>query len=425
MTNWATVFWYELAQKSQRKTYLFTTFGIPLIAAIIFGGYVLYTEVIQAGEGSESAGDSQQATAAEDFQNEKPIGYVDLTRFFTPPAAESPFAGLVFAYDTFAQGEAALTADEIEALYVIEKDYFKTGRVTLWMDRLNINALESNLMEGFLVFSLAQETDPTLIARLRLPIVTVTQQRIQPGKAEGEASSVGGDFLLVYVFALALMVSTFTASGYLMQSVVEEKENRTIEIILTSVKPLPLLVGRTLATALLGLFQVVIWMTAAGFLLNAAAVRIVDLGTIEVQPKTIIIGVVYFLLGFGFMGAIFAGFGSVVNSARDGSQLAGWVVFPFVLPLFFISTIAQDPNGTLAVILSIIPFTAPLAMLMREAVTSVPPLELAISLILVIGLATGMMWLAARLFRVSNLLGGETRFRPRLIFSYLFERSGK
>jgi ABC-2 type transport system permease protein len=215
------------------------------------------------------------------------------------------------------------------------------------------------------------------------------------------------------------MIATFTASGYLLQSVVDEKENYTIEIILTSVKPFPLLFGKTLAMGLVGLLQIGVWAISIAILLNTTSLDLPEVGKLEVKPETVVVAMVYFLFGYLFTGSIFAAMGSLVNNARDGSQLAGWIIFPTIAPLFFTTVFAEEPNTTLPTLLSIMPFTAPLGMVMRVAVTDVPLYQILISLIGVTATSLLGIWIAGRLFRVSSLLRGtppRIRDIPRLIW---------
>jgi ABC-2 type transport system permease protein len=188
------------------------------------------------------------------------------------------------------------------------------------------------------------------------------------------------------------------------------------------VKPFPLLLGKTLAMSFVGLLQLSLWLGTVYIIGNLAAARIIDLSNLSVEPDMLLVSLVYFLLGFGFVGGMYASIASLVNTTREGSQVAGFVVMPLVVPLFFVNVFVQDPNGTLARILSLIPITAPLAMVMRSAISNVPPAELALSILLMAALVMGSIWLAARLFRVNSLLRG-TMPKFRDIPKLLFERS--
>lgn len=405
MQNLWTVFGFELREQLTRRAYLLTTFGIPLVAAIVLGAYLGYQEL----QSNDSA-DETESTETE-FENADPVGYVDLSGMFPAPDTDSPFAALVIPFDSAAAGEDALEAEDIDQLFVIEADYMESGAVTQILPNFNFEALESNLMESFILSSLAAGTSPELAIRLRYPLLQLQAQTITPGGETTDAQNDDTQFVVVYAFAMLLMLSTIFSSSYLLQTVVKERETSAIEIILTSVKPFPLLAGKILALGLSGMFQILVWITAAVILVTIAADQILDFANVEVTPQTVIIALVYFVLGFLFAGGIFASVGALTNNSREGSQMAGFIVIPMVIPLMFIAVFVEQPDSTLPIALSMIPFTAPVAMVMRSVAGEIELWQLVVSLVLMVVTAIGSMWMAGRMFRVSSLLSGSM---PRL-----------
>jgi len=127
---------------------------------------------------------------------------------------------------------------------------------------------------------------------------------------------------------------------------------------------------------------------------------------------------VYFVLGFLLFGSLMAAIGALVNNSRESQNYVTFVTLPAVVPFFFISIFAEEPNSTLAVIFSLIPLTAPLSMSMRVSVTDVPLPQLAASLALLVVAVILAVWLAARLFRVNMLMTGnipKLRDIPKLL----------
>lgn len=421
MKNWTTVFAYEFNQLIRRKSYLFLTFGLPLIAVLIFLGYLVYTEITGDEGGDESSSGPIGILQGDELTEQDPVGYVDRTGAFDAPASESAFSGYVMQYETLEAGETALENEEIDVLYIIESDYFENGTVTHLARNFSITNLEQDIFDAFLLSHLTEGSSPFLQYRLRFPTANVIEKRID---RETEAVVVDEtnedqDFLVVYVFGLAFTMSVYISSGYLMQSVIDEKENKTVELVLTSVRPFPLLLGKTLAQGLVGLAQVVIWLGTLLVLSNQAATQFVDFSEMEVEPVVAVVAVVYFVLGFIFMAGIFASIGAMANTTREGSSLAGAVVLPSMIPLFFIVAFVEDPNGTLPTVLSMAPFTAPMAMVMRVAIAEVPIFEILISILITIVMGVLSIWMAARLFRVNTLLRGtmpKLREIPRLLF---------
>ncbi|HML21733.1 MAG TPA: ABC transporter permease [Aggregatilinea sp.] len=446
MTHWFDVFLYEVRQQVRRKSYLFVTFGFPLLAAVAFMGYQAYQETRDSGDET----DQPSSSITEEINGtSQVIGLVDLTpdHLFPPPqsydvtadtcdasnvAALSPaivkqltspgcMRSLIHGYPTVEAGKDALEANEIDVLYVIEPDYTETGQVSEYMTGFSMDTANTDqYVENFVLATLLQRADAdtyqTLFFRLRAP-ATVQEHRVDSAattKAENENQS----FVLVYAFGIILAMSIFWGGGYVMQSVVQEKESRIIEIMLSSVRPLPLLVGKVLAMGTLSLIQV---GTLAGtfMLIGGRAGSVFEsLGDLSVTPSALALLIVYFVLGYLLFGSAMAAIGAMSTTARESQNYVTFVTFPAMIPFFAMSIIVEEPNGTLAKVLSMIPFTAPMSMGMRVAVIDVPVGELLSSMVLLIVSVIFMFWAASRIFRVNVLLMGtmpKLRDIPKLI----------
>ncbi len=218
---------------------------------------------------------------------------------------------------------------------------------------------------------------------------------------------------------MALMFSAFMTSGYLMQSIVEEKASRMIEIMLSSVRPIELLAGKILAFGTLGLVQIIIWGLSLVLLIRRLPSMIPQMiGLTPPSAGQVVLLLVYFLLGYLLLATCYASIGAISTNMREGPQLAAVIAIPVGIPLYFLSVITTAPGGALAVGLSLFPFTAPTAMISRISVAEVPPLQIALSVLLLVVAIAGAMWLAGRLFRVNMLLSGQMpklRDLPKLI----------
>jgi ABC-2 type transport system permease protein len=455
MMHWFEVFLYEARQQFRRKAYLSVTFGLPVLALVIFFGYRAYRDTTQ-----KSTSESQKPITETANQNKTVIGYVDLTpqHLFpdpgsyasvacTPTAQEaqaltltsasstlvrselikrisSPYClrQLVLSFDTRAEGDKALDNGRIDALYVVEPDFAQKGDVSVYIRgfNLSISSTAQTLMQDYLLRSLLYNVDAkdyeSLYLRLRDPAF-LTQHKITATGATQQENQ-NQKFILVYGFGLLMMLSVFWGGGYLMQSVVQEKESRIIEIILSSVRPTPLLLGKILAMGMLSLLQVGMLAGAFTIILSQAGNLSEALGNVHISAGTLAVMVVYFLLGFLFFGSLMAAIGALTTSVRESQNLVAVVTLPAAVPYFFLTVFAQDPNGSLAVILSLFPLTAPLSMVMRLSAASVPLLQLAIGIALLALAVAFAIWLAGRVFRVNVLLmGNMPRLRdiPKLI----------
>jgi len=460
MKNWFTVFLYELLRQFRSKSYLFMTFGVPVLAIAAFLGY----QAIKDATGSEDSDDGQKAIEEITNPAEGDIGYVDLTpeKLFPQPASysadgndcapadqaeadlfrlgqltrdqrdqraelikriTSPYClrDLVHAYDTQAAGEKALDDGLIEALYVIDPTYATTGKLSVYISNFSMEGQNyDNLMQGYVLSSLLYDVDPAtyerLYLRLREPAIITEHQLGNSGTTD--SSNENQNFVLVYAFGIMMMLSLFWGGGYLMQSVVQEKESRIIEIILSSVRPLPLLTGKILAMGALSILQIATLIGAFVFIGSQAGSVIESLGDLEISTQVLIVMPIYFVLGFLLFGSLMAAIGAVTNSMRESQNFVAVVTLPAAMPFFFLTMFVEEPNGTLARVFSIFPFTAPLSMIMRASVVDVPAGELILSLVLLTISVIGVVWLSGRLFRVNILLMGNTpklRDIPKLL----------
>jgi len=260
---------------------------------------------------------------------------------------------------------------------------------------------------------LSQGVDPEVFERLVNPS-SFQVNNLSLVNAES-AQNEDGSFLLVYVFAIVLIFSLFTTSGYLMQSVIEEKETRLIEILISTVRPGQLLAGKILAMGIVGLVQVVAWIgglyllvqIASGGAANQVAGVVASIANLQIPVNILPILLVYFVLAYFLFAGLFSIIGALSNSLREGPQYAVLFTLPAALPLYFISLFASAPEGPIPTFLSIFPLTAPIAMAARLVISNVPVWQLALSLILLAMTAIAAMWLAGRAFRVQLLLAGQ------------------
>ena len=413
MTGILRIFRYELWRNVRRSGYLFMTFGIPVLAIV---GYFVISGIAQA-----------QANQPKDDVTKPPpgvnlpggglvqtIGVVDLSG--TIDKTTNPRLVL---YPTEAEAQKALNEIKISYYYLIAKDYVTSGAVSMHFERVTLSNIDNASVRRQLIESLilkdATATSPDMIKRLQNDAaissnVVGTLDNGQQGSTE-QTNTFGTNFAVVYIFALMLMFTAFTTSGYLMQSVVEEKETRMVEVIISSVRPRDLLVGKVLALSVLGLLQMLLWFAAVFIVLRLLTTQalggVIPLMGFTLTAGQVIVLVLFFILGYLYFAASYAAIGTLATNMREGPQFAAIVTLPAAVPLWATSLFAIAPNGPVAVILSMIPFTSPLAMVMRATLTEIPLWQVVISAGLLTLTVIAIMWLAGRFFRVNILLAGQ------------------
>lgn len=413
------VFFYELKRNFRRRGFLFITFGIPLIAFILLMGYRAISEANARNQAenppSEGAVQEQEGP---DFEGVDHAGYVDLSGMFTDPGENADF---LTPYPDETAAKAALDAGEIDVYYVIAADYLETGDVTLVMPRFSLNMATSAPIRQLILSHLAAEISPELFNRLLNPLSLqeINLQRDATGETQ---TDFGTDFTIVYLFAIVLMLGVFTTNGYLMQTVIEEKETRLIEILVSSMRPTSLLAGKILALGLLGILQIFVWLVSILLLarLAAGSEALAAVANMSLEPGQLVVLAFYFVFGYLFFAGAYGIISAISNSMQEGPQYAAIFTLPAVVPLYFISLFTRSPDAPLVVFMSLFPVTSPLAMIMRVTITTVPAWQIILSLVLLALLDVLLIWMAGRLFRVQTLLAGKVpklRDIPKLLRS--------
>jgi ABC-2 type transport system permease protein len=328
------------------------------------------------------------------------------------------------------EGEAdrSLRAGIIGEYYVVPSTYPDTPdiqRVELASRGLDIAAVERRPSQEAVLGSALQAAllgrggvEPDLALRILSP-VRVTAVSVE-GEPVSDAAPVAS-FLVPFAFALLFTMSIFITSGYLLQSVTEEKENRVVEILLSSVPSLPLMAGKVLGLGAAGLTQVAIWVITALLALPLISAQVGDLGDLTLSPAVLVLAVVYFVLGYLAYGAIFAAIGAVAPGNREAQQYSSFFGFIAVVPLIFSSLfLTGDLDSPLVWVMALFPLSSPCAMLMVLAIApSIPVVMVTLSLAVLVVFVVLATVASARVFRATLLLYGVRPSMGRIVGAIL------
>ncbi|HVS21929.1 MAG TPA: ABC transporter permease [Pyrinomonadaceae bacterium] len=232
------------------------------------------------------------------------------------------------------------------------------------------------------------------------------------GESKGEAN-----FYLVFGLSLMIYMSVLLYGQLVLGAVIEEKETRIAEILFSSMRSFPLMIGKLIGVSLVALTQLSIWglafatFTAVG--IPVLASRGVPI-SLHVPPMVFVYFVIYFLLGFFIYASIYAVVGSMVTTTQEGGQLAFPVVLMLIAGFYLSFSIIRSPNSSLAFWASMFPFFAPITMLVR-IVTETPPFwQIALSLGIGFATVVGLIWLTSRIYRVGMLMTGKKASIPEV-----------
>ncbi len=336
------------------------------------------------------------------------IGYVDGVGIFDSQTTEG-FDRLVPFSSMEGAGEA-LARQEISEFIIIPSDYTSSGvvkRYTLQKEPQTPPATEVYI-KSFLTASLLKERVPAHIVSLILSPINLEVSRITEQGEIAIEKRIVGNIIIPALFSLLLSLALMFGATSLISGLGEEKESRLIEVLFSSVSIRQLLLGKILALGIAGLLQVLVWLISAPLILNLASSSFGGfMSSIQLPANFLILGVVYFVLGYLLFAVLSIGIGAISPSAREGSQLSMFYVMLGFVPLWFSSLLMAFPNSSIWVFLSIFPITAPVQTMLRLGVSDIPAWQILTSIgVLVISIVGGL-FLSIKVFRMHMLMHGK------------------
>jgi len=325
------------------------------------------------------------------------------------------------ASDARAKLEARVRAKELDGYLILPPDLLQTGKAEFFNnnpgDFLSGRPLEAALNRAVREQRLIEAKVDTGTRQAVFQAVDVQSVQVNaPGEKRGSDSS---RFVLVFAVGFVMYIAILMYGQVILGAVIEEKETRIAEILFSSVKPFTLLMGKLVGVSLVALTQLAIWGTAfAAFALygvNLLASRGVH-ATIPTIPFAhyLYFGL-FFLLGYFIYATFYALVGSMVTTPQEGGQLAMPIILLLVVSFYLFLPVSRSPDSSFSFWVSMVPFSAPVAMLVR-IVTQTPPFwQIALSLLIGFGTVVLIMWVASRIYRVGMLMYGKRASLPEAL----------
>ncbi len=234
----------------------------------------------------------------------------------------------------------------------------------------------------------------------------------------GDEKNSEASFGAAIIVGLMIYITLLIYGQQILAAVIEEKETRIAEILFSSAKPFELMMGKLVGVGLAGLTQLAIWIVSALVLVGIGLAQMsaagVNISIPDITPLTIVYFFIFFLLGFFIYSTIYALIGSMVTTMQEGSQFAMIPVFTLVIGFYLSFTVIRDPNSSLSFWVSIAPFLAPITMPVRIIAETPPFWQIGLSILLNGAAIAGLVWLAARVYRVGMLMYGKRATIPEV-----------
>ncbi len=374
---------HEYWRHVTRRSFLWAALGLPLLFVAIGVGAAWF---FSSKEG-------------------EPVGVVDQSGMMIQPESYIPLDGDENHFVSFANRDAALAAlekDDVQAFIVVPASYLSSGEIELIHNGDTFDGIYSDL-EEYVRTSLLQNSPQTTI------------ETFSDNNLDYEFSSLSADdnrgnplnALLPFVIGLILAIGIFTSAGYLIQAVVDEKENRTMEILITSLKPSQLIIGKIIGLVGVGWTQIAIWLGLAGIGVAYLISRINNFPEINFPIPILLIAFAWIVPFYLLISSLMAAIGISVTEASEGQQAVGIISILTMFPLWLFGLIINSPDSPLAVGMTLFPFSSMMTVLMRWSQTDIPAWQLILSWLILAASALAGAFLVSKLFRVGMLRYGQ------------------
>jgi ABC-2 type transport system permease protein len=277
---------------------------------------------------------------------------------------------------------------------------------------LDMNRVERSVRQAAMAQRLEREgvsgaiVDSLVTAQISIPAERITDR--------GRGGSGLMSFLFAFGVAFLLYMSIILYGQNVLRGVIEEKQTRVAEVVMSSVGTDTLLAGKVIGVGAVGLTQLILWALTSWVLLEVRAPILARFGQPvtplqlpSIGPWAVVLLLAFFLLGFVFYSSLFAAVGAMVNSDQEAQQAAQPVMLLMFAGIIFLNPVLLDPQSTLATVVSILPFSSPIIMPLRLSLIPVPAWEVAASLASLVLSCLLVVWLAARIYRVGMLMYGK------------------
>jgi ABC-2 type transport system permease protein len=389
------IFKHEFLQAVKKVGFLVLTLIVPVLALLAIGFFELVTTLVEPS--------TSEITT---------IGYVDQVGIFRDQTDQGLIKLIPFA--SREEATRALVSKEVSEYVVIPSDYTSSAiiqRYTLAKELITPQ-VTSHLIKSFLTWNLLKDdVSPETITSIVSPLNMEVTRLDENGDIAQEQGNIG-NIIIPATFSLLLSFALMLGTQSLISGLGEEKESRLMEVLLSSVSVRQLLIAKVLALGAAGLLQVIVWLISAPLLLNLASSSFGGfLRDIQLPPNFLVLGVLYFVLGYLLFAVLSVTFGGISSSTSDAQNLSMFYVMMLFVPLWFFGVLINFPNSPIWVVLSIFPITAPIQMMLRLGVSDIPVWQIVTSIgVLGLSILVGLSF-SVKIFRAFMLMYGK---RPSL-----------
>ncbi|MBN2075674.1 MAG: ABC transporter permease [Dehalococcoidales bacterium] len=384
---------HEFIGLVKQKGYIIISLLFPLISFAAIGGYQIF----------------QNITTGEEEDEIPAIGYVDQIGGFVDTSQTAQIE--LTQFNSLEDAKIALISEDIDEYFVITPNYVSTGQIDRFTLKreLEMSGAVRNEIRNFLINNLFKDRfEDDLLNRIKNPVWFNSTRLEKTGEVSTEQGGVVSVFLVPYIFMMLFWIAVLSAAFTLIEGLGDEKENRVMEILLSSVSAKQLMLGKIIGLGAAGFLQIVFWFVTAYFVAGMASTTIGGMfASLEIPGRLIGFGLCYFILGYLLFAVVFACIGAIVPTYRDGQQLSFFFIMPAAIPLVLISFLVEHTDHALTTFLTLFPITAPMSSIIRLAVGEIPVWQIVLSMVLLLASIIALFLIGTKIFRTYLLMYGK------------------
>lgn len=426
MKNIGLIIVREFKERVYKKSFIITTLLMPLLLALISVAPTLIM-IYAKGDTKQISVIDNSGIVAERLQSDEDI------KFITIPDG-----------DLQAELKKSLETDDFGVLYIGEDIVTNPNNIQLYTNSSSSMLIEDTITDQVEEIVEAERLKAHNIEDLKQILeqieVDITLSTFRNGEEQSTASSSAASSLVGIILGFVLYFFLVIYGSVVMQSIIEEKNSRILEVLVSTVRPFDMMMGKILGVAAVAATQIIVWgvlivvMSAlvvpaimpddilasveavqAGADISAMAASGVDTGMITAMAsimdtayiaKIVALLLVFMIGGFLLYAAMYAAIGASVDEAQDAQQLTTPVTIPIIFAFIILTMVMNDPNSPLVVWCSMIPFTSPIVMMGRIP-SGIPTWEIVLSIVLLYATFIVMVWLAGKIYRVGIFMHGK------------------
>ncbi|ABR57028.1 ABC transporter permease [Methanococcus aeolicus] len=371
----------EILSNIKRKQFILMILLVPVVMILITMATAYFTAEVE----------------------DQKIGYIDnfgmdippLFKSFNPLKQENITMQFI-KYNNTEIGKNAVINGDINAFIIIPKNYLENEPMTIYSKSKTIpSIIRSSIKDIVLSTVLKDKVDEKTYNIVKSPI----NLEIYSISKKGEEKENIISQMMPFGFAMLLYIAIISVSGLCTNSVIEEKQHRIMELLLTTTNSTNILIGKIIGISFLGLIQMSIWILFA--------LPIISMVALKIPPFLMVSAVVFFVMAYLFYVSLLSGLSSLFTTQKDAGQIISPIIMVQIIPLLILTLIQSNPNHYIIKILSFVPFTAPQVMLMRMSITHIEPLEVYLSMGVMFIFTVLSFISAVKLFKIGSMIYDE------------------